>query len=65
MLKPVRSCPGGCAADVPILMAYFHYPEKIIGFGETLFHPGDDAAADMARVREWYRPWQGRNRDSG
>lgn len=53
------------AADVPILMAYFHYPEKIIGFGETLFHPGDDAAADMARVREWYRPWQGRNRDSG
>jgi len=26
------------------------------------FRVGDDDAAEMARVREWYRPWQGRNR---
>ncbi|HSX65296.1 MAG TPA: lysophospholipid acyltransferase family protein [Pseudoxanthomonas sp.] len=48
-------------ANVPILMAYFHYPEKIIGIGE-LFHPSDDVDADMAKIREWYRPWQGKNR---
>lgn len=48
-------------ADVPIVMAYFHYPEKIIGISEV-FHPTDDADADMAAIREWYRPWQGRNR---
>jgi 1-acyl-sn-glycerol-3-phosphate acyltransferase len=49
------------AAGVPILPVYFHYPEKIIGFG-PLFHPTDDAEADMARIRAFYRPWQGRNR---
>ena len=48
-------------ADVPIVTAYFHYPEKTIGIGDV-FHPTDDAAADMARIREWYRPWRGRNR---
>ncbi|KRG71928.1 lysophospholipid acyltransferase family protein [Pseudoxanthomonas dokdonensis] len=48
-------------ADVPILMAYFHYPEKTVGIGE-LFYPSDDMAADMASIREWYRPWQGKNR---
>jgi hypothetical protein len=40
---------------------YFHYPEKTIGLG-PLFHPGDDPAADMARIREFYRPWIGKNR---
>jgi len=49
------------AADVPVLPAYFHYPEKIIGIGPP-FVLGDDEAADMRRIREWYRPWQGRNR---
>jgi len=48
-------------ARVPILLAYFHYPEKTIGFG-PLFYPTDDVAADMARIREFYRPWQGKNR---
>jgi len=48
-------------ARVPILMAYFHYPEKTIGFG-PLFHPTDDVDGDMARIREFYRPWQGKNR---
>lgn len=48
-------------ANVPIVMAYFHYPEKTIGIGDV-FQPTDDADADMAAIREWYRPWQGRNR---
>ena len=49
------------AANVPILPVYFHYPEKTIGFG-PLIHPSDDLDADMARIREFYRPWQGKNR---
>lgn len=49
------------AADVPVLPMYFHYPERIVGFG-PLFHPGDDMAADMAAIRAWYRPWIGKNR---
>lgn len=49
------------AADVPILMAYFHYPEKVMGFG-PLFHPTGNAEADMAAIRAWYRPWMGKGR---
>jgi len=49
------------ATRLPILPAYFHYPDKVIGFGEP-FHTTGDAEADIARIREWYRPWQGRNR---
>jgi 1-acyl-sn-glycerol-3-phosphate acyltransferase len=49
------------AANVPILPVYFHYPEKTIGFG-PLIHPSDDLDADMAKIREFYRPWIGKNR---
>ncbi len=49
------------AANVPILPVYFHYPEKTIGLG-PLFHPSDDLEADMAKIRAFYRPWQGKNR---
>ncbi|MCR6685965.1 lysophospholipid acyltransferase family protein [Pseudoxanthomonas sp.] len=48
-------------AGVPILMAYFHYPEKTIGIG-PLFHTSGDLRTDMAAIRTWYRPWQGKNR---
>ena len=48
-------------ADVPILAAYFHYPEKTIGIG-PLFTPSGDDAADMAAIREFYRPWMGKTR---
>jgi 1-acyl-sn-glycerol-3-phosphate acyltransferase len=47
-------------AGVPVLPAYFHYPDKIIGIGPP-FELGDDMAADLARIRAWYRPWQGRH----
>ena len=64
--KPVTQWKGGFlkiahGAGVPVLMAYFHYPERIIGIG-PLFHTTGDLQADMAAVREWYRPWVGRNR---
>ena len=49
------------AANVPILPIYFHYPEKTIGFGPLLY-PTADGDADMARIREFYAPWQGKNR---
>jgi 1-acyl-sn-glycerol-3-phosphate acyltransferase len=48
-------------AGVPILPAYFHYPEKTIGLG-PLFATGEDMEADILALREWYRPWRGRNR---
>jgi len=48
-------------AGVPILPAYFHYPEKTIGLG-PLIYPSDDLAADMAKIRAFYAPWHGKNR---
>ena len=45
-------------AGVPILPAYFHYPDKVIGIGPPVM-PGDEMDADIARLRAWYRPWQG------
>lgn len=48
-------------ADVPVILAYFHYPDKVIGIGPTIAM-SDDMAADMAKIRAWYAPWQGKNR---
>ena len=48
-------------AKVPILMLYFHYPEKTFGVG-PLIHTTDDMEADMQRIRAFYRPWMGKNR---
>ncbi len=48
-------------ADVPVMCAWFHYPERTIGLG-PLVELSDDMAADMARIREIYRPYQGKNR---
>lgn len=50
-------------ADVPIILAYFHYPDKVIGFG-PVFHTSGDDVADMAAIRQWYRQWQGKNHSS-
>lgn len=62
--KPVERWKSGFwkiarRADVPVLPAYFHYPDRIIGIGEP-FVLSDDMAADLARIRAWYRPWQGK-----
>lgn len=48
-------------ANVPVQCAYFHYPEKTIGLG-PVFEMTADMDADIARVREYYKPWIGRNR---
>jgi len=47
------------AADVPVLPVYFHYPDRVIGIG-PLFETSADMDADLARLRAWYRPWQGK-----
>jgi len=62
--KPVTQWKTGfwkiaSAAKVPILTAYLHYPDKIIGIGDV-FIPGDDMQADIQVLREWYRPWIGK-----
>lgn len=49
------------AANVPMLLLYFHYPDKTIGLG-PLIELGDDPGADMARIRAYYVPFRGRNR---
>lgn len=64
--KPVKKWKAGFwkiakLADVPVLPMYFHYPDRVVGFG-PVWHLGDDLEADMARIRAWYAPWQGKNR---
>jgi 1-acyl-sn-glycerol-3-phosphate acyltransferase len=48
------------AADVPIVPVYLHYPDKVIGV-MPVFHTGGDMQADIAQLRERYRPWQGKH----
>ncbi len=48
-------------ADVPIVLVYFHYPQRTIGIG-PLFETTADLAGDLARLRAFYAPWRGRNR---
>lgn len=50
-------------AGVPICCAAFHYPEKRIHIGRVLT-PGADFDADHAAIREWYRPYVGKHRDT-
>lgn len=49
------------AAEVPVVCVYFHYPDRLIGIGPAMTMTGD-VSADMARVREFYKPWMGKNR---
>lgn len=46
------------AANVPIVTAHFHYPEKRAGIG-PMFHTTDDMDADIARIRAAYVDWRG------
>jgi len=48
------------AAGVPILMAWFDYPNKRIGLG-GMFYPGDDIEADFRRIRAFYSDKRGKN----
>lgn len=64
--KPVERWKSGfwriaSEAGVPVLCASFHYPERRIHIG-PVFELSDDMDADIARMREWFRPWQGKHR---
>ncbi|QIK82050.1 acyltransferase [Lysobacter sp. HDW10] len=50
-------------AQVPVILEYFHYPEKVIGIGPTVIL-SDDFESDMARIRSWYTAWQGKHRNT-
>ncbi|GAB3739254.1 lysophosphatidylcholine acyltransferase [Silanimonas algicola] len=49
------------AADVPVLCAAFDYPNRCVRIG-PLVRCSDDVDADMAAIRDWYRPFMGKNR---
>ena len=49
------------AADVPVFCAWFHYPDKVIGLG-PMVELTDDVDADLARIRQVFAPYQGKNR---
>lgn len=64
--KPVKDWKTGFwklakGANVPVVLEYFHYPDKVIGIGPTI-ELTDDMHADIARIRQWYEPWMGKNR---
>lgn len=48
-------------AGVPILPGYFDYPRKVIGLG-PLFQPTADREADIAALRAFYAPFEGKHR---
>ncbi len=48
-------------AGVPVLCAHFHYPDRRMGLGPAL-EMSEDVEADMARIREYYRPFIGKRR---
>ena len=65
--KPVRRWKSGFwriahDAGVPIVTAWFNYPDKTIGIG-PLFHTSDDMEADLARLRVFYAPFKGKHRN--
>lgn len=47
---------------VPIVTAYFNYPDKTIGIGPP-FQTSDDMEADLARLRAFYAPFKGKRRN--
>ena len=48
-------------ANVPIVPIYFDYPRKVIGVG-SLFETSPDRDADIAALRAFYAPFQGKHR---
>lgn len=45
-------------ADVPIMLGYLDYENKVAGFGKP-FHLTGDKASDMAVIREYYKDIKG------
>jgi 1-acyl-sn-glycerol-3-phosphate acyltransferase len=49
-------------AQVPIVMAYMDYHQKLSGLG-PIFHPTNDIEADMVRIKAFYAQFKGKNAD--
>ena len=49
------------AAKVPVLLAFFDFPRKVVGFG-PLFVPSGDFENDMKQILDFYRPIRGKYR---
>lgn len=47
-------------AQVPIVLAYMDYSRKVSGLG-PVFQPTGDLEADMASIKAFYAPFQGKN----
>lgn len=50
------------SAQVPIVMAFMDYGRKRSGLG-PVFVPTGDAAADLAAIQAFYKPFKGKNAD--
>jgi hypothetical protein len=46
-------------AGVPIVLAFFDFRRKVVGFGPMIM-PTGDSDADLARVLDFYRPIPGK-----
>ncbi len=46
-------------AGVPIVLAYFDFRKKVVGFGPMIL-PTGDSDADLSRVLDFYRPIPGK-----
>lgn len=51
------------AAGVPVLCVAFDYPSRRVEIG-PLLRCSDSLDTDMARIRDWYQPFMGKNRDT-
>jgi len=49
-------------AQVPIVMAYMDYSQKISGLG-PVFQPTGNIEADMQTIKAFYAPFKGKNAD--
>jgi 1-acyl-sn-glycerol-3-phosphate acyltransferase len=47
-------------AQVPIVMAYMDYANKVSGLG-PIFQPTGDVERDMAAIKAFYAPFKGKN----
>ncbi len=48
-------------AKAPVLLAFFDFSRKVVGFG-PLFEPTGDMDSDMKQIQDFYRPIRGKYR---
>ena len=51
-------------AGLPVVLATFHYPGKLVVLSEV-FPLTDDVDADVERMKDWFRQYKGRNPEQG